>query len=675
MAHHRAGQLEMAEEIYRRILAVDPQHADALHLLGMIADQRGDQRLAIDYIRRALALEPNGAAGHNSLGNALLALGEIEQALASYRRAVELKPDFPEALNNLGSALHRHGRADEAIGWYRKALRCSPDYLDALNNLAQALQELGALEESLALCRRAIELAPNDLRTLINLGNAHLHLEAWQEAADIYRRALGLNPGVPLLHNNLGIALRGMGQLSEAIASHQQALQRDPRDALAYNNLGAALQLEGRLNEAVDCYRRALGNAPGYADAQANLLLTMEYADVSPMQRVAAYADYDRHYAQPLRAAWRPHANPRDPERTLKLGFVAADFRHHPVGASFLRALESLREQNCRIVCYANRLYEKDAFTVRFEQAAHQWRDVRHLPDAELAAQIQADGIDILFDLCGHFAGSRLLTFARKPAPVQIAWTGPTGLSAMDYLLVDRYLVPAGSEGHYREQVLRMPDAYTCFEPPPHAPEVTPLPAEHNGFVTFGTMNNLAKIGPAVIRTWAEILRRVPTARFVFRHLNSAGGAQDDRRLRAAFAEQGIDPARLEVVGRVPYAERLDLYQRIDLSLDPFPFSGATTTYEALWMGVPVVTCPGETYYRRLCLTHVMHAGLEDLVARDLADYTQRAAQLAHDLPRLAALRAALRPRLAASPLYDGPRFATNLMHLLRNVWRQWCQA
>jgi predicted O-linked N-acetylglucosamine transferase (SPINDLY family) len=674
MAHHRAGRLELAEEVYRRILAVEPDHADALHLLGKIADDRGQYALAADYIRQAMAIEPEAAACHNSLGNALLAMGRCEEALASYRRAVELRPGYSEALNNLGAALHGQGKLVEAIACYRTAVEHAPDYLDAINNLGIALQELGRLEESLAWCRRAWQLSPDDVRTQTNLGNALLRLEQWEEAAAVYHGVLTRTPDAAVVHNSLGVALRGQGRLSEAIACHRHALQLAPRDAAACNNLAVALQAQGEVGEAIAWYRKSLESQPENAEAQGNLLLAMEYAPgVGPAQLAEAYAEYDRRQGEPLRRSWPAHGNVRDPERTLRLGFVAADFRHHPVGYSFLRVIESLRGMDCRLTCYANRLYEKDAFTERFEAAAHAWREVRRLSDAELAAQIRADGIDVLFDLCGHFAGSRLLAFARRPAPIQIAWTGPTGLSAMDYLLADRHLVPPGAEACYRERVLRMPDAYTCFEPPPHAPEVGPLPAARLGYVTFGTLNNLAKITPQVIDAWAEILRRVPFARLLLRHLNSAGGGDDCGRVQAAFATAGIDASRVEVVGRAPYAERLDLYQRIDVSLDPFPFSGATTTYESLWMGVPVVALPGATYYRRMCLTHLVHAGLEELVAGDVSDYINRAVALAADLPRLAGLRAGLRARLAASPLYDGPRFAQNLLLLLRTVWRAWC--
>jgi predicted O-linked N-acetylglucosamine transferase (SPINDLY family) len=280
----------------------------------------------------------------------------------------------------------------------------------------------------------------------------------------------------------------------------------------------------------------------------------------------------------------------------------------------------------------------------------------------------------VLFDLAGHTGYNRLLAFARKPAPIQITWIGyegTTGLAAMDYILADRFEIPAGDEVHYRERVLRMPTGYVCYEPPADAPPVSPLPAAASGCVTFGSWNNPAKVGPPVIEAWAEILRRTPGARLLLKYR-----AWDEPLLSSRFAElfaaRGVDPRRLEFLGWSSHAESLALYERIDLALDPFPFSGSATTCDALWMGVPVVTCPGQTFAGRHSLSHLSAVGLTETIAGDLDQYVALAVTLAHDLPRLAGLRAGLRERTAASPLCDGPRFARDLLALLRDVWRQW---
>ncbi len=306
--------------------------------------------------------------------------------------------------------------------------------------------------------------------------------------------------------------------------------------------------------------------------------------------------------------------------------------------------------------------------TERFIAAADRWLDVRNFSDEALAEQIRNDRIDILFDLGGHTAGNRLLVFARKPAPVQVEWAGyagSSGLAAVDYLLADRYQVEAGGEANYPGKVLRLPDGYVCFDAPADAPEVGPLPALAEGHVTFGSFNNPAKITPCVVAAWAEILRRVPGARLVLKYKGLDRG-ETRRHFEGLFLAGGVAPDRLEILGWSPRARMLAEYNRLDLALDPFPYSGGITTCEALWMGLPVITCPGRTFAGRHALSHLTNVGMTATVAWNLAEYVELAVQLAHDLPRLAKWRAELRGQVARSPLCDGPRFAANLMKTLR---------
>jgi predicted O-linked N-acetylglucosamine transferase (SPINDLY family) len=359
----------------------------------------------------------------------------------------------------------------------------------------------------------------------------------------------------------------------------------------------------------------------------------------------------------------------------LRLGFVSPDLGPHPVGRFLIRVLESLRPLACETVCYSDRIAEDD-FTRRFRSAADRWHDTNDWSDDRLSERIRGDAIDILFDLAGHTAGNRLLVFARKPVPVQITWlgyVGTTGLSAMDYILADRFQLPQKTEDAYRERVLRMPDGYVCYDPPATAPPIAPPPVLSRGFFTFGSFNNPAKIGPSVVELWARILRRIPTARL---RLQFRGLSEPEMRHRFsdAFASHGIDSPRVALGGELPHGELLGAYGGVDAALDPFPYNGGLTTCEALWMGVPVITCPGETFASRHGLSHLSNVGLTETIARDLDDYVAIAVRLANDLPRLAAIRAGLRSQMAASPLCDGPRFAANLMGLLREVWRRWCE-
>ncbi len=491
-----------------------------------------------------------------------------------------------------------------------------------------------------------------------------------------------------MVHNNLGSALQDQGNLEEAVACYQRALALKPDYAEAHNNLGNALKDQGRPDEAIACYRRAQELKPDYAVAGSNLLFALQYcAGITPAALAEAHAEYDRRHAAPLRSREQGAGGGRGTRAAgrgagggeqhaghdgrLRLGFVSADLGRHPVGYFLVRVLENLSRQEHETICYSDRI-GKDDLTYRLRAASTQWRDVIGMNDQQLTEQIRADRIDILFDLAGHTAHNRLLVFARKPAPIQVTWAGyvgTTGLTAMDYLLADRYEVPPGAERHYRERVLRMPDGYVCYDPPAYAAPVTPLPALERGQVTFGCFNNPAKITPQAVEVWARILRRLPGARLVFKFKgwNDRGVA---RRFGEMFAAHGIGPGRLEFLGYSPHVELLAEYGRIDLALDPFPYNGGLTTCEALWMGVPVVTCPGATFASRHSLSHLSSVGLTETVARNLDEYVELAVSLAGDLPRLAALRAGLRQRMAASPLCDGKRFATNLAAILYDVWK-----
>jgi predicted O-linked N-acetylglucosamine transferase (SPINDLY family) len=674
VGHHQAGRVDAAEQIYRQILAAEPSHAEAWHLLGIASGQLGNHQAGIDCIRRALALRPDFFEAHYNLGNAFKDCNNLDEAVGCYRRALELRPDSAETHNNLGIAIKRQGKLDDAIACYRRVLQLQPDNAGALNNMAIALQDQGKLDAAVACYRRTLELKPDHAKAHSNLAAALQAQGKLDEAVACCRRALQLHPTLVEAHNNLGNVLREQGHWGDAVTCYRRATELKPDYAEAYSHLGAALRNQGKSDEAVVCYRRALELKPDSASTHSDLLLTLQYrVGTTLAELVAAHAEFDRRHAAALRSHWRPHENDRDPLRRLRVGFVSPDFNHHPVGHFLIRAMENLDREQCETVCYSDRKI-KDELTARFQAAASIWRETAGWSDEQLAQRIRGDRVDILFDLAGHTAGNRLLAFARKPAPIQVTWAGyvgTTGLTAMDYLLADRCQVPADAAAHYCERVLRMPDGYVCFEPPADAPAVASLPAQQQGWTTFGCFNNAAKINAPVVAIWAEILRRRPQSRLVLKYRGMTDPSIADA-LAEQFAGQGIDPRRVECLDWSTHAEFLAQYGRIDLALDPFPYSGGFTTCEALWMGVPVVTCPGETFASRHSLSHLTNVGLTEMIARDLHQYVEIAVALAGDLPRLASLRGGLRERVAASPLCDGKRFATNLTAVLRDIWRQW---
>lgn len=640
MQHHAAGRLAEAKTIYQRILHNDPHHPVALHLLGVIAHQVGKSDIAVKLITQALAVRADYPEAHYNLGSALQEMGRLDEAVECYRRTVAMRPDYAEAYNNLGLALHELGRMDEAVASYEKALAIKPDLAEAHNNLGN---------------------------TLINLGRR-------DEAVASYRKAVAVKPDLAEAHNNLGNALNSLGRLDEAVQSFHRALAIMPEYVLAHNNLANALNSLGRLDEAVECLRKALAIKPDSVEANSNLLLIEQYRpghDAETLYRL--HCEWDERLGRAFRSSWPKHRNVPAPDRRLRVGFVSPDLGRHPVGYFVVRAFENIPATEIEMVAYSDRVV--DDLTERIKAAVAVWRDVRGMSDEELTRTILDDEIDILVDLAGHSARNRLLVFARKPAPVQVTWAGyvgTTGLSAIDYLVSDPHSTRPDEEKCCRETVVRMPYDYVCYDPPVYAPEVGPLPFRRNGVMTFGSFNNPGKINAEVASVWARILQAVANSRLMikYRGIDSAASVE---RLTTLFEAEGIDQSRLTLEGQSPHADLLARYNDVDIALDPFPYSGGLTTCEASWMGVPVITVPGQTFASRHSLVHLSAIGLPELVASDRDDYVKLAVALANDADGLARLRAGLRAKMAGSPLCDGRKFAEGFAAIMRNIWRNWC--
>ena len=600
--------------------------------------------------------------------------GRLEEAEQLYRQVLEMSPRDRDALHLLGVVAHQTGRDNEAIGLIRQSLEIDCTEAKFHNSLGATYQAQGNLSEALACYQRSVMLDMDYPEAHHNLGVVLLDQGRTTEAVTALRRAVWLKADYANAHNSLGTALRALGQLEEAAASIRHALQLREDFGEAHNNLGNTLKDLGRSTDSIACYERAVELLPHANRIHSNLLCALQYrTGITPRELAAAHNAFDRTFGEPLRSAWRPHDNSPDPDRRLRLGFVSPDFHRHPVGYFLIGVLEHLDGEQAESICYSSSTTNDD-LAARFRAAATNWRDSHSWSDERLEEEIRADGIDILFDLSGHTGKNRLIVFARKAAPIQVSWAGyvgTTGLKAMDYLLADRHEIPPSAEPHHAERVLRMPDAYVCYEPPAYAPPVSLLPALEKGYVTFGSFNNPTKIGDPVVQAWSRILDRVPRSRLVLKYK----GMQDPAlagRLAGLFEGHGIDPNRVTFLDRSPHAELLVHYNDIDIALDPFPYNGGLTTLESLWMGVPVITSPGGTFAGRHGLTHLSNLGLTAMIARDVDEYVSVATSLAGDLPELASIRAGLRDRMASSPLCDGERFAANFLQVIRGAWREW---
>jgi protein O-GlcNAc transferase len=672
-AHHQAGRLAEAENLYRQLIAADPAHAEAHCNLGVALKAQGKRSEAIACYQRALALKPRYGQAHFNLGNCLLDEGRPAEAIAAFEQALASNPQDFVAHNNLGNLLKLQGRLDQAVVAFGLALSLNPQYGAAHYNLADALHRQGRLAEAVVSYRNALTLDPSYVEAHTNLGALLRELGQIGEARACFEAALALRPADADAHVNLGNAQADESRPDEAAQSFRRALTLQPDHAGAHYNLGNLHVEECALDEAVASYERALAQKPAYAQAHSNLLMVQHYMpSVSGAVRLAAARRFSRECE--IADTAQDFDCDRTPARRLRIGYVSGDFQQHPTGFFLPSVLEAHDRAAVEIFCYANSR-KADATTRRLLRAADHWRNIAGLSDSDAAALMRNDQIDIAVDLSGHTAKNRLLAFALRAAPVQVSWLGyfgTTGLRAMDYLIMDETAAPAREAGDYDEALVRLPYGRFCYAPPDDAPEVAEPPSLRLGRVTFGSFNNLAKINADVVGVWAQILTACPQSRLMLKW-KSLDRQAARRRAVAAFAAAGVDERRLELRGFSPHAQMLAQYGEIDIALDPFPFGGGLTSCEALWMGAPLVTLYGDRPASRQSAGFLHLLELDECVARTPAEYVAQACALAADPARLTAMRRALRPAMAASPLCDGARFTPTLEAAYRNMWTRFC--
>jgi protein O-GlcNAc transferase len=638
---HQSGQLDQAEEIYRKILAADPADGMATFLLGQLFQQKRRTSDAIEKLTEAIQLQPNFPEAHHQLGVAHHAAGDYSAAFACIRTALQQRPRYAVALNSLGITYQATGDYPRAMESFRAALAIQGDLQWALINLGTLLSAGGKDAEAIEMLQRAVRIDPK-------------HAGA---------------------HNNLGAALRQAGRLDEAMVEYSEAIKLRPDFPAAFNNLGRVLMDSGQTELALGYFRRALELQPGSAAWHSNLIASMNYVPMdSPQILNKEMRIWNDRHAKPLFPEEVRHENSRDPERRIRIGYVSPDFQGHPIGRFLIPLLANHDHERYEIFCYSD-VHWPDETTGKLRGMADQWRDGRGKSDAEVAEQIRRDGIDVLVDLALHAAGNRLLAFAQKPAPVQatyLAYCGSSGMTGMGYRVSDPYLdPPEADEFWYSEKTIRLARTYWCYEPHlDDGADVQPSPALRDGVVTFASFNNICKMSSGAWEVWRRVLQAVPKSRLA---LSCAFGSHRDR-LRRDLAAAGVNPDRLSFVPHVGVREYFQNYRQVDVALDPFPFNGGTTTCDALWMGVPVVTLRGSTGVGRAGVSILTNAGLPELIADTPDAYVEVAAKLAGNLPRLDEMRRTLRGRLRGSPLMDGKQYARDMEESFREMWRRWCQ-
>jgi protein O-GlcNAc transferase len=700
------GRSKEAETSYKKAIALNPQYASAHNNLGVILQDLHRFEDAQASFNQAIASQPNHIDAHYNLGVTLQELNLFTEAEASLKQAIHLRPDFAEAHKSLGDVLQVLNRSTEAEERFKKAIAIEPDFTDAFINLGLTLRELGRLVEAEANHTRAVVLEPDYAEAHNNLGNTLKELGKLEEAAASLGRAVALKPDYAEVHNNLGIILNQLGRLEEAEASYNEAIVWKPDYAVAYGNLGKTLQELGRLDEAEVSYGQAIGLKTDDATVYNNLATMqqnqgrLEEALASYSEAIELKVDYSQAYSNknlclnyssnwsslfiyqqhlefekqfgglkirvPLMAKIKKYSGDR-----IRIGYVSGDFRTHSV-AHFFEPL--LQHHNANVVenfCYYNNKIVDDV-TNRLMALAEHWRPIVDISHANVVDLIIADKIDILVDLSGHTADNRLLVFAQKPAPILVTWLGSsntTGLSAIDYRFTDVIADPIGEADSFNSETLfRLPNGFHCYRGNESALLNLELPHKNRGHITFGSFNNMSKLTPEVIKVWSKILNAVPQSQLLLKTSQVTNNLSHYAQL---FKQEGISEHRIEYYGYLPSDhEHLELYGAIDIGLDPFPYNGVTTTCEALWMGVPVITLAGDRHAGRVGASILTNVGLTDFIAQDIDGYIQLAAEMAANPNYLQEIRRGLRKRMLDSPLCDGSSFANDIEKAYQEMWQ-----
>ena len=700
---HQAGRLQAAEAGYRQILASQPRHADSLHLLGVVAHQAGRHEPAVELIGQAIAIagaaappsyalnlgaalqaagrideaaaafervvkrQPDHALAHNNLGNALSALGRTEEAIAALRRAAQLKLDYAEAHYNLGNVLREVRQFEEAAAAYRRALQLRPDLDDALNNLGIALEEMGQPEESAAAYRRAISLRPDHAAAWCNLANILVRLRQFDEATQAYRQALRLKPDFVDATYNLGAMLDDRGQRAEAVSCYVRTLALQPHHDHARLRLTHALQhlcdwpalapLERDVLDGVQQARAAITPFP---------LVALSATAADQLASATAYAAtfVSRPSERPLRTAARTSG-------PIRIGYLSADFHAHATAYLIAELIERHDRRRFEVAGYCFGPDDVSPVRRRLIDGFDRFVSVRDLSHAAAAARIEDDQIDILIDLKGYTQHARTPILSLRPAPIQVNYLGypaTMGAGFIDYIIADHVCIPPGAEVFYSEQVVRLPHSYQPNDTLRAIAAETPSRAAcglpDQGFV-FCSFNASYKITPAMFDVWMRLLAQTPGAVLWLLECNGSVKAN----LRGEAARRGVDPDRLVFAPRRPLAEHLARHRLADLFLDTLPCNAHTTASEALWAGLPVLTCLGETFAGRVAASLLTALNLSELICVSLDEYEAAALRLAADPAALAAIRARLERNRADAPLFDIARYTQHLEAAYARMW------
>ncbi|MDP1784607.1 MAG: tetratricopeptide repeat protein [Sulfuricurvum sp.] len=712
LTHHREGRLEEAEKLYRVVLHANANHPDANYNFAVLAVDLGYVEESLPFFEKAIELHSVSKEYYFGYIDALIRLDKMDRARIvleeakwiSSKEAVEslqkripeqeLVPEKGQKLNILElmktrnsmknkepsakeierwNTLFSGGNYQEAEKHSRKMTKKYPDSGNAWKLLGAVLMQIVHYQEAFYATKMAIKLLPGDPEAQYNLGVAYQGLGMIPQAEECYHEALKIQPTWYQAYGNLGIIYNEQGKFPKAIEYYRRALAINPQICQVYNNLGSAFNSQGSHVEAREYYYKALEAEPTHGYVFGNILFSLNYdPDLSAEEIYAAYQEYNRRFALPLAKYHKPYTNDQNPHRRLKVGYVSPDFKQHSV-RHFLEPLLANHDKSVvEVYAYAE-IVKEDEMSQMYKGYCDHWIPTVGMSDEVLAQRIRSDGIDILVELAGHTNNNRLGVFARKPAPVSLSWMGygyTTGLSAIDYYLTDEISVPEGSEHLFSEEPWKIESPSYAYSPAAGMGEVSLLPFNESGYITFGTLTRAVRVNHRTIRVWAELLKRVPNSKLIINSKDYRDPSMKEI-LVQRFNEHGIDKDRLEIGYSTP---PWNVLRRMDIGVDCFPHNSGTTLFETLYMGVPYVTLADRASVGRLGSGILHGVGRDEWIAHTEEEYIDKLVSLASDIPALASIRAGLREEMIKSPLMDGVGFARKVEKGYKEMFARWCQ-
>ncbi|MEI7854369.1 MAG: hypothetical protein RL553_19 [Planctomycetota bacterium] len=672
LSFHQQGNPDQAEMIYREVLNGNPNHKHAWSNLGAILSKKNKLEEAINCYRKALEIDQQFGECWFNLGNALRKGMNPVGAEAAFLQALKCNNSLFGAAVGLGQSLSEQGKFPQAAEVFKQIIAQKKDDPDLYSHLGNALRMQGLRDEAMQVYQMMLNLRPNDPKIIHQYGLVMMDVGRLEEAFNQFKYALSLKQDYPEAHNSMSIVLQMLKQDDNALAHNLEAVRLNPNFTEAWNNLGNLYGLGGKPKEAIDAFRKSIALQPRAIPFHSNLLLNLHYSpDMTGAEIYKEHAGWAEAHLKNFPPA-QPFDNNKEGGRKLRLGIVSPDFRKHTVNAFMEPFLDSIDRNKFEVFAYSS-VIRPDEKTEQFKLKVDHFKDVRPIPDMIASSMIRKDQIDVLLDLAGHTAGSRLPIFALKSAPIQMTQFGypnTTGIPGFGYRVTDAFADPKGlTEANHSEELVRLPGLAWCYQPPADAPEV-PKRSPKAGAIIFGSLNNMAKHNGKVLSLWAKLLSAVPGSKL---RLLSGPGQESIKMVRHALQTAGVNPDRVEFLPRMEKKEYFAALGEIDIALDPFPYNGGITSCDTLWMGTPLLTLAGTTYVSRQGVAILSNVGMEEWIAKTPEEFIEKAKKSASEAARLSLLRGKLRDVVKKSSICDWKAYGSKWEEAVRKLWKSWC--